>query len=398
MASLAPFTAALVAFTSVLDYVPDDWFTAAFLHYLFAGLCALCVGLSLRLLTRFGGWSAAPQRGPDATDGELQHPAAAVILGESVSGVVAEHRIVNHQGTLLHGWSQYLDDPVPPTAVGTAYGLRLVTLLDVRDGRISRHRLAQTLLALQKPGGGWAASTQRELGRPEITAWVLSALFRAGLDDGLKDEFVRVLEGMLDPAVDSIGMNSTTVVAAAVSTLAEVAPASPKLPELARRLVDGGRSQEISGQTLTHWSESLSGGAHSPVHTARAVTALHQAAAVVRTNSAWLNAARAGVASLCETDISLHTTVEQLRRPVADGSVDALFVGHFTAAWVARAIMSGDVSAAHEERLRDAVGDVLQARRNALWRWHDGSAPIWMTYQGARVLKDYALGNSTWLR
>lgn len=47
LVSLGPFSAALVAYKALLDYVlPEDWFSVAVLRYLFAGLCALCVGCS----------------------------------------------------------------------------------------------------------------------------------------------------------------------------------------------------------------------------------------------------------------------------------------------------------------------------------------------------------------
>ncbi|MFE4263730.1 hypothetical protein [Streptomyces sp. NPDC056883] len=399
--SLAPFTAALVAFKTTLDYLlPEDWFASSALRIVFAGLCSLCVGLLLHV------WgqrlAPAPPPAPPLPDGRPPAVDAREVLGDAVRGVLAEYREVTRQGAELAGWSQYLDDhQVPPTAVGTSYGLRVLTAFDVREPRADRQRVLGSLLALQKPGGGWAASTQRDRGRPEITAWVLAAMVRSGLvDSATRSALVRVLEDMLDPENDPMGMDRTTVVTAALTALAEVAPASPALPVLAERLLGAGHRDGTGAGARQHWGESARGPGRSVAHTARAVCALHAYATRVPAAGALLgNEIRAGLTWLCEEDPDLRTTDEQLRRPVGDGTVDVLVIGHFTAAWVARALM---LPITHElpssqERLRTAVAEVLRGCDNGTWRWHDQTRPIWMTYQGATVLRDFALRNTTWL-
>ena len=279
---------------------------------------------------------------------------------------------------------------VPPTATGTSYGLRMISSFDIRAPRISRHQLVGSLLSLQKPGGGWAASTQRDRGRPETTAWVLTALFRAGVDDSVLADLVELLEGMLGLESDPVGMNRTAVLTVVISTLAEIAPASPLLPRLARRLLDGARREAGEPAPLVSWSEHLNGPTGSVAHTARAAVALHRAGSVLADGAVFQDAVRAGVRWLDSVPLDLHSIDEQLRRPVDDGTVDVLVIGHFTAAWVARALMlSGEPM--DEEKLRVAVCETLRSHQGGFWRWRDGSRPIWMAYQGAAVLRDYAL-------
>lgn len=397
--SVAPFTAALISFKTILDYLlPEDWFNASILRILFAGICSLCIGLSLHVLGQRYTADAAETQAPGRA-APADGPTTRRVLDDAVRGVLAEFRHVPHGDSELAGWSQYLNDHlVPPTAVGTSYGLRMVASFDVRDSRISRHQLVQSLLALQKPGGGWAASTQRDRGRPEITAWVLAAVIRTGVADETRAALVRVLEDMLDVQDDPVGMDRTTVMAAAISTLAEVAPTSPMLPRLARRLLDGARREEHSPTPQMYWGESSHSSTKSAAHTARAVIALHRAhaAGVLAEGALFENAARSGVTWLCNKDLNLHTTDEQLRRPIGDGTVDALVIGHFTAAWVARALMLPGMPTC-EETLLKAVREILRNREGGTWRWHDDTRPIWMTYQGATVLRDYALRNSTCL-
>lgn len=405
LVSLGPFAAALAAYSFLLDQLKEEWFTYSFLYFLFAGVCALCVGLVLRLfgqvfLDRIPASVAGVPTGallgdPAGTRGGRTGPTVQEILKATVTGIVADYREASLGTTTVYGWSQYISDQVPPTAIGTAYGLELSIMLDIRDPRINRRRLVDTLLALQRPGGGWAASTQRGIGRPEVSAWVLGAAIRSGLDPEVEQGFVQLLEEMVS-APDPVAWGHTSVVALMVDTLADIAPQSARLTDLARLLVDG--ASVIAGDTVTaSWGESLFGRYKESVpHTARAVTALAKAARVRPGDTSLINTAHAGVEWLARGDIGLGQTDEQLRRPVPGGSVDALFIGHFTAALVAQALMSVGNVRAHGDRLRSAVREVIDSQEDGVWTWHDSSRPIWMTAQGATVLRDYALLNLAW--
>jgi hypothetical protein len=41
-----------------------------------------------------------------------------------------------------------------------------------------------------------------------------------------------------------------------------------------------------------------------------------------------------------------------------------------------------------------AVRRVWQAQRDGLWEWDNGDRPLWMSYQGACVVRDYAMRTS----
>jgi len=76
------------------------------------------------------------------------------------------------------------------------------------------------------------------------------------------------------------------------------------------------------------------------------------------------------------------------------GQADVLIVGHFAAAWVARALLAtGDGTS--DIFIRTAVKLVQQQQKMGIWRWGD-SEPVWMTYQGAAALKEYLLRGLGW--
>ena len=317
------------------------------------------------------------------------------ILAATATALQADFRTGIHNGIATCGWSQYLGDRVPPSAIGTSYGLRTALALDLRSPEINYSAIVKSLLRLQRPGGGWAASTQRGIGRPEVTAWVLGAASRAGMDHDEKKELVHLLERMTT-FDDPIALNRTTVMATIVSTLTDVEPTSERLPVLSERIARG-CSAVNSDRTLVAWGEVLQEGSKPSIpHSARAVIALGKAAKVVRGIPGLNATADAGRNWLSQNSVELLDTDEQLRRPVGDGDVDALFIGHFTAAWTARALLTSEEPHAHQVALRRALRIVIDSQRQGIWRWHDDSTPIWMTYQGISVVRDYILKGLMW--
>ncbi|MGW6268943.1 MULTISPECIES: prenyltransferase/squalene oxidase repeat-containing protein [unclassified Streptomyces] len=391
LVALGPFAAALVAYKALLDYaLPEDWFSLSVLRYLFAGLCALCLGFALRMATQWRRDLPAEEE----TSAPLLPPAEVSVrrlVDDSAHSVLAEFRVLSHRGLDLAGWSQYLDDHhVPPTAIGTSYGLRMLAACDLREPRVRRRHVFDSLLALQKTGGGWAASTQRDRGRPEVTAWVLAAMVRSGLDEVTRARLTGVLEDMLDPAEDPLGMDRITVLTIVVAALAEIAPESSGLLRLVHRLADAARPGTATGGGTACWGESVHATEPSAAHTARAVLALHRAAAALPDGSPFTRVAGAGLRWLCGTDLELRLTDEQVRRPMADGTVDALLVGHFTPAWVTRALLLPGAPEA-PELLAATARSTLDCFKDGTWRWHDGRQPIWLAYQGALAMREYAL-------
>lgn len=396
LASLGPFALVFGTYSLVLDHLPEGWFSRGWLPYLFAVLAALCVGLALRAILQVEPIHHLLGR-PDSSMGALLPlPRASSendrgtfheILDGTERQLLRFYRCRPRGGVVVCGWSQFYGDDVPPSAIGSSYGLRIAMALDVRDLTIDRHRVIESILSLQRSGGGWSASTQRDVGRPEVTAWVLGALIPAGLEAATREELVSTLEQMLDERRDPVGMRNTCVVTAAVSTLALFAPKSPRLPELVERLVQG----TVGGaQAKPRWGAVLQDrlGHTSAPHTARAIVALHRAAAVLSNGRDLKQQAREAAEWLCE-DLDLSGTEEQIRRPHQD-EIDGLYVYHFTPAWVARALMLEGHDPMRSDPLRAAVQAVVRSQERGTWRWHD-MEPIWMAYQGVSVLRDFGL-------
>jgi hypothetical protein len=72
-------------------------------------------------------------------------------------------------------------------------------------------------------------------------------------------------------------------------------------------------------------------------------------------------------------------------------------VNLFTAAWTARALMAvqADDLSGTESLLNDAIKTITRSQDKGVWRWPDGSNPVWMTYQGISTLQAFALSHWT---
>ncbi|WP_244943383.1 hypothetical protein [Streptomyces inhibens] len=317
----------------------------------------------------------------------------------------------------LTGWPHSLaesDPPVHPTAFGTAYGLHLLLDIAPYDGRIRAGEVAETLWRLRLPGGGWAARSQGSGARPEVTAIVLGALARAGADPRLLDAEIRSCEALLDPDHDAPGLANTYVVTNVLRGMLRAAPGSTALGGLREVLVNGATADPVRGNHRC-WGAALATGhgnpAPSAVHTARAVVALDRAAQVLGEDERqravreeglrWL---LAGASPLSGRASDLDNCQEEVRRPGQEDPLhqELLSVRHFTAAWVARALMTDgarQVAAqgvglpAWEAQLTAAVARVRGMQRAGVWRWDDGPMghPVWMAYQGLSVLRRHAL-------
>jgi hypothetical protein len=401
--SLGPFALALTVYGLLLDHLQDDWFKYEWLKYALSGLAALCVGMATRLL---GMWLLAP---PDPVPVSIEPAVPQLPLPMANSGVLSIHtkltkcatviaadlRTVDQVGERIFGWSQYIGEDVPPTAIGTSYGLRIALALDVRHAAIDRYAIVQSVLAMQKPGGGWAASTQKDVARPGVTALVLAALCRCGLEPQTKDGLVTLFHQMA--RADPLVWSRTTVAVGVLSSMTEVQPGSPLVRDLADVLVNGASRDTSEDKPLASWGESLTGyRRESPAHTARAVIALTRAAAALQGDQALLEIRDAGIDWLCRQQVSLDPLDEQIRRPVSAGNADAIFVGHFTASWVARAIMCGDLTADRLPFVAASVSRVMRSQEGGIWRWQDGAKPIWMSYQGIVTLREYGLRGLKW--
>src|SRR5271166_4257543 len=124
----------------------------------------------------------------------------------------------------------------------------------------------------------------------------------------------------------------------------------------------------------------------SVAHTARAVRVL-ASVQQVRPSSQVHEALEQGVAWLVEQR-DLHNAYEAIERPVPDG-LEPVYIRHFTAAWVVKALVSAGVPAAHPS-VSNAVAQIWHSYGGdtaALWAWDNGDLPIWMTFDAIEALK-----------
>jgi hypothetical protein len=409
LGKVGPFGVTFATYSLLIDHLANSWFKVPLLRYAFAAACATLVGLVVMMFFQRPAVqrALAPVGPPPAVLVVTEPPATLPAASRPAPYTVHELRAGTRSRLLadlrdgvkgavqLRGWSQFLGDRAAPSAIGSSYGLRLAQLLDLRDPALDRARIVNSVLALQRPGGGWAARSQRgDAGRPEVTAWVLPALVRAGLPAADRAPLVARLEQLIDPEHDA-GLSRTTVVTASLSALAELAPDSAMVDVLLEMVETG--VQIPSGASLAAWARSVSGRRTEPSvpHTARVVVALRRLAAARPSKASTAHElAEAGTAWLrANADFELDD--EQVRRPAGEAT-DVLVVGHFTPAWVAKALMYAD-NEADLDLLRRVVRRILDLQRNGVWRWRQTDLePIWMSYQAMAVLTEYCLRNLPW--
>ena len=339
----------------------------------------------------------------------------AVKAGDSVASVeeVTERRVIQiladtrdilmrnlkharYQDGELVGWSQFFDVASNPSAIGTAYGLRLMFALNIEDPRLDTRRLVESILALQRSKGGWSARTQRgNRGHLEVTAWVLPPVLRAGVDAQTRGHLISMFEEML-VAEEEVPTASTLVLSVALSALVQVNPRSDLIRSLKQRLIRGAQRVEAGGHHLAAWSGDCGQypGDLSAAHTARAVLALTAADTARPDRGETQELCRAAIRWLRET--TDHTLFDEpIRRP-NDFRTDALVVGHFTPAWIARALMQAD-DLGDIQTVREALRLVVARQHAGVWHWErSANKPIWMAYQGVVAIQQYSLRNLPW--
>jgi Trypsin-like peptidase domain len=305
-------------------------------------------------------------------------------------------------GTLV-GWPHFSNEPRPhrrPTAIGTAYGLKLSFVLGDQDHGLDRSALVETLWKLRRRDGGWAARTGTGIGRPEVSALVIGALATSGYQKAGLAQASAALEDGLSADLDPVAMDRTYVVSAIARGLVRAHPQSVRIAELRAALLAGVITDPAHGD-LQCWSNRLSPAdnqalAPSTAHTAQAIVALLRAEHVLGEDAQSQATVSQAVRWLASNRRLEHQT-EQIRRFVEDNEPwDTLTVRHFTAAWVARALLLAaptDVPEA-DTLLIDAVRRVWQDYRDGYWEWDDNERPIWMTYQGACVLRHFGIRTS----
>ena len=127
--------------------------------------------------------------------------------------------------------------------------------------------------------------------------------------------------------------------------------------------------------------------APSTAHTARAVRALARLQAV-RPSDRVKEALEQAVAWLLEHGDLSHSS-EVIDRPLTGDRQEKVYVRHFTAAWVVKALVSVGIPATHPS-VRNAVTQIWNSYSGeaaGLWRWGNGDLPIWMTFDAVDALR-----------
>ncbi|MGC9541396.1 hypothetical protein [Streptomyces sp. UG1] len=366
--------------------------------------------------------AAAPVVGPAAMAPGAPGPLPRVFAAAYDTLVEQVSVVPDPERGRLTGWPHSLgeDTPSRPTPVGTAYGLHIMLDLGVPEGRLSTGDLVDTLWRLRLPEGGWSARSQGSEPRPEVTALVLGALARAGASAELLAAEVDRCANGFTRRLDRTGHESTHVVTTVLRGLLRAAPRSDILPVLREALADGAISDPRRDH-LRAWGYRLQPpyGSPSPLHTAQAVVALDRAARALgeegdaraaRARAAredgirWLLSCPDAPHDTCPDLANLH---EEVRRPRTDDPTrhEVLNVRHFTASWLARALLSpGALEIARAEGLQDelrvrlegAMAAVWAGQTDGIWRWGPGESteerrPMWMTYQGLSALRAHAV-------
>ena len=90
----------------------------------------------------------------------------------------------------------------------------------------------------------------------------------------------------------------------------------------------------------------------------------------------------------------LSNASEIIDRQVA-GRAEQVYVRHFTAAWVVKALVSVGLPASHPS-VSKAVARIWAdySHDAALWSWRNGDLPVWMTLDAVDALQSAALATT----
>jgi hypothetical protein len=278
------------------------------------------------------------------------------------------------------GWPYDLRDLSGETpASSTAYGIRTMLLLE--DGLTADLvPVADSLGKMAHPAGGFAGREQSEA-RPESTASVLSALRRITVTEDFGIHVKQMERGLGD-----FEKSRPFILTMILETSLLLEPGSRFVEVLIDNLLAARRPY---GDLLL-WPEKaeplLIAPNPSVAHTARAVRVLASVQAI-RPSGPVQEALEQAAAWLIEQR-DLHDAYEVTERP-AKGRPESVFVRHFTAALVVKALVSVGVPTAHpavstaEAQIWKSYGGDI----TALWAWDNGDLPIWMTFDAIEALR-----------
>jgi hypothetical protein len=303
---------------------------------------------------------------------------------QNVAGALRDNLIKNEDGMAM-GWPHNLRGHSKiPTASATAFGVKTMLLLEEYLAP-DLTTVADNLSKMARPGGGFGTQDQREPS-PEATAAVVDALHRIDGTAGVHEHLDK-----MEKALGDFEKHRPFILTTMLEASVQLVPDGQLTESLVEALL--GVRQPYDGVLL--WPEKagpdLVDPAPSTAHTARAVRALAKFQAVTAQPSDQVKEALdQAVAWLLQYGDLTHAS-EVIDRP-RHGSGDNLekvYVRHFTAAWVVKALVAVGIPATHRS-VRNAVAQIWKSYSDdeaCLWRWGNGDLPIWMTFDAVDALR-----------
>jgi hypothetical protein len=296
------------------------------------------------------------------------------------------------------GWAQDLrtegQAPKLPAPMSTSYGLKSIMLI---EGHLAAD-LVDVAKFLEKPADtrtGFATRTQRQP-TPEGTATVLSVLHQVNGTAAFDAELDALSASVQHPVERSRPFILTTLLETSVQFGRRQLTEDIVAALLAAR-------RQFRGWQL--WSQRAEEGLVAPApsvpHTARSVRAL-----VLALGSSLDDALRASATEAIDEAASwlaegqnLEGTSELIERQSDDGRTEAMYLRHYTAAWVVKALVSAGLSSRHAA-VTTALARIWADYRPeiGLWRWSNGELPVWMTADSVEALHLAALSEMLTLR
>ncbi|MDQ2874768.1 MAG: hypothetical protein M3Y33_08255 [Actinomycetota bacterium] len=247
---------------------------------------------------------------------------------------------------------------------------------------------AAEFLRREDNGGGYSARSQR-VPRPEAIADVLRILHRL---DGTAD--YRALIALMKEGLSDFERTRPFILASVLETSVQLGTDAELTGSLVADLLAARQSYGDHLLWPEKAEESLVAPAPSIAHTARAVWALAQVrAAWSRSGDPGDGAPDVGaaladaVAWLAEQREDLGNVSEIIDRQLAIG-VEPVYVRHFTAALLVKALAAGGLPASHPT-FATAIARMWRAYspEAGLWRWRNGELPVWMTMDAVDALR-----------
>jgi transcriptional regulator with XRE-family HTH domain len=291
------------------------------------------------------------------------------------------------------GWRHELADPNDDvTALATAYGAKTLLLLQSLGTRgVDFGRIAAALRDWEGTDErrGWTAASSVKP-TPEVTAVVLDALclLDPAYDPG---QYEALLLDMMGP----FEKRRPAIISTVLETVLRVWPDSKLAGSLVADLLDARIKPESQ-----LWPERSDPWLVLPkpsvLHTARAIRALKMACRQMpKAPDEAFKAVELATPWLSEQQ-DLRSVGETLTRKGGDKSRVKHVIAawrHFTAAWVARALVEVGEYSASNVAATEANSEIWRAFNNelSLWMWRSGDLPIWMTYDAIEALTLVAL-------